>query len=109
LFYSAADVFVIPRLSRVTPRVLFEAMACQTPVVTSALGGMMEFIEDGQSGFIVDPRDSTAIAQRIVQIMQDRELAQKMGRAACEYACRQLDWRVIVQRMREEVYYPLLN
>nr|MBC7245827.1 glycosyltransferase family 4 protein [Chloroflexota bacterium] len=104
LFYSATDVFVLPRLSRVTPRVLFEAMACQVPVITSAIGGIGEFVDDGVTGFTIDPRNPSAIAQRIIQILRDAALANRMRKAAREFACRELDWSVIVRRMRTEVY-----
>jgi glycosyltransferase involved in cell wall biosynthesis len=106
-FYSAADVFVLPRLSRVTPRVLFEAMACQAAVVTSAIGGIEDFVADGHTGFLVEPRNPAAIADRIVQVLQDRMLAGRTGEAAREYACQELSWPVVVRRMRDEVYVPI--
>lgn len=104
LFYSASDVFVLPRLSRVTPRVLFEAMACQLPVITSEIGGIREFVQHRVTGFLVDPRDCSAISRRIVQVLQDKVLAKGLAKAACNFARRELDWSVIVHRMRAEVY-----
>jgi phosphatidylinositol alpha-1,6-mannosyltransferase len=109
LFYSAADAFALPRLSRVTPRVLFEAMACQKPVVTSAIGGIVDFVEDRLTGFLVDPRDPETLAERIGQLLADRDLALRMGRAARQYACRNLDWDLVVRRIRTEVYQPLVQ
>ncbi|MBC7262002.1 MAG: glycosyltransferase, partial [Chloroflexi bacterium] len=104
LFYSASDVFVLPRLSRVTPRVLFEAMACQLPVITSDIGGIREFIQHGVTGFLVDPCDCLAMSQYIMQTLWDKTLATRLGKAARDFARRELDWSVIVKRMRTEVY-----
>lgn len=104
LYYSMADVFVLPRYSCVTPRVLFEAMACRLPVVVSAIDGMQEFVEDGRTGFTVSPDEPQEIASRVVDLLQDGDLAFRLGAAARDYACRYLDWQVIVGRMREEIY-----
>jgi glycosyltransferase involved in cell wall biosynthesis len=109
LFYSAADVFALPRLSRVTPRVLFEAMACQKPIVTSAIGGIVDFVEDRKTGFLVNPRDPETLAERIEQSLVDRELALRMGRAASKYAYQNLDWDIVVRRIRTEVYDQLVQ
>lgn len=107
LYYSAATVFALPRLSRVTPRVLFQAMACQVPVVTAAIGGIEDFVIDGQTGFLVDPRDSEALAQRIIQLLTNRGLVQSMGSSARDIAIQRFDWRIVAKRVLEEVYSVL--
>jgi phosphatidylinositol alpha-1,6-mannosyltransferase len=102
--YSAADVFVLPRLSRVTPRALFEAMACGTSVVTSDIGGMAEFVKEGRTGWAVDPKSPARIAERVVGVLEDPELAASIGDAARCFARDELAWPVVVRRMRDEVY-----
>jgi glycosyltransferase involved in cell wall biosynthesis len=101
---SAADVFVLPRLSRVTPRALFEAMACGTPVVTSALGGMAEFVDEGRTGWAVNPRSPTCIAERVLGALEDPELAASIGDATRCFARDELPWPVVARRTRDEVY-----
>jgi glycosyltransferase involved in cell wall biosynthesis len=107
--YSAADVFVLPRLSRVTPRALLEAMACGSPVVTSALGGMAEFVEDGRTGWAVDPRSPTVIADRVVDVLENPGLTASIGAAARCFVRDELAWPVIVGRVRNEVYGRLVR
>ncbi len=100
LYYSASDVFVLPRLSRVTPRALFEAMACGLPVVVSEVGGMGEFIQPGSTGFVVDPRDCQHIAGLVIELLRNSDTALNLGRNARAFACTNLDWSFIVDRMR---------
>jgi len=108
LFYNAADVFVFPRLSRATPRVMLQALACALPVITSALGALEDFVVDGETGFLVPPRDPARLAERIEALLRDRIVAERFGRAARAFACRELDWDQLVPRIRENVYQPVL-
>lgn len=58
---------------------LAEAMACATPVVAMAVGGVVDLIDDGVTGFLVTPGDLEEHAERIVQLAGDRDLAARMG------------------------------
>jgi phosphatidylinositol alpha-1,6-mannosyltransferase len=106
--YQSADVFIFPRISRVTPRVLFEAMACGLPVVTSAIGGIIDFVVDGETGFLVDPYDIQSLARRVIELLQNPDQGRVMGMRAREFVQSQLDWDIIVRRIRNEVYEPLI-
>ena len=107
LYYSACDVFALPRLSRVTPRVLFEAMACRTVVITSEIGGIVDFVQDGITGFLIPPYDSNLLAFRILQVLRNEIHSVGIADAAHEFAVRNLDWDIIVHRLRTEVYETL--
>jgi glycosyltransferase involved in cell wall biosynthesis len=80
---QAIDVFV---LSSVTvecfPISLLEAMACARPAVCSAVGGIPEMINDGETGYLVPPKDPQQLASRLVKLLQDPLTARRMGRAA---------------------------
>ena len=79
----AIDVFV---LSSVTvecfPIALLEAMACARPAVCTAVGGIPEMINDGETGYLVPPKDPQQLAARLVTLLQDPQTARRMGRAA---------------------------
>jgi glycosyltransferase involved in cell wall biosynthesis len=79
----AIDVFV---LSSVTvecfPISLLEAMACARPAVCSAVGGIAEMINDGETGYLVPPKDPPQLAARLVSLLRDPLTARRMGRAA---------------------------
>lgn len=76
-----ASVVVLPSLAPMESfgMVLIEAMACQTPVVGTNIGGIPEVIKDGIDGFIVSTEDSKALALAISKIVADKELATRMG------------------------------
>jgi glycosyltransferase involved in cell wall biosynthesis len=59
---------------------VMEAMAARLPVVATAVGGTVELVRDGRSGFLVPREDAPALAQRIGQLVRRPELAQRMGR-----------------------------
>ncbi|MBU3933979.1 MAG: glycosyltransferase family 4 protein [Candidatus Omnitrophica bacterium] len=76
---SILDVFVLTSLWEGSPIVLLEAMACALPVVATSTGGAQETIHNGSSGFIVNFGDIEAMAQRIVSLLRNTNLARKMG------------------------------
>ncbi len=74
------DVFVLTSLWEGLPRVIPEAMAEGKPVVASAVDGNREAVLDGITGFLVPPGEPGAFAERVVQLLRDRELREKMGK-----------------------------
>jgi glycosyltransferase involved in cell wall biosynthesis len=83
---SAASVFALASLEENAPMSIEEAMAAGVPVVTSNRCGMPYMVEDGKSGFLVDPNDPRDIAARLRRVLEDRELRVKMGARSREIA-----------------------
>ncbi len=82
LAYAAADVFVTPSLCFDTFGIVnLEAMEQRRPVVATRFGGSMEVVEDGVSGFIENPFDVVAYAERIATLLRDEGLRAQMGEA----------------------------
>jgi glycosyltransferase involved in cell wall biosynthesis len=81
---GAADLFVLPSRSEAFPNAVLEAMAAGLPVVTSAVGGMLELVDDGRTGLLAPPDNPSALADRIVRVMDDSGLAARLGSAARE-------------------------
>src|SRR5439155_24698080 len=86
--YRRATVFCLP--CRVAedgdrdgiPNVLVEAMACGLPVVTTGISGIPELVADGINGLIVPPEDPAALAEAMVRLHRDPDLARRLGGAA---------------------------
>ena len=78
---SAMDVFVLPSYWEGMPGVVLEAMAMARPVVTTRVRGCREVTVDGETGILVPPRDVEALADAIVRLVSDKELARRMGHA----------------------------
>ena len=79
---AITDVFVLPSLMEGLPTAVLEAMAAGCPVVATRVGGTPEAVSDGETGFLVEPRDPTMLAERIGQLLRDKDLRRRMGEAA---------------------------
>jgi glycosyltransferase involved in cell wall biosynthesis len=103
--YAHCAAVVLASRQETAPMALIEAMAAGKPVVATRVGGVPGLVEDGQSGFVVEPDDVEAFAQRLVDLLTDRKLRCKMGQRA-----RQLAERFRVQTVAEQyrqLYYGL--
>jgi len=87
-FYHASDVYLHASCADTFPTTILEALACGTPVIATAVGGIPEQIEDGVTGFLVPSGDSGAMADRIRQLQNDVTLRRMMGMCAVDVARR---------------------
>lgn len=81
-YYRAADIFVHAAKADTFPNAVLEAMACGTPVVATAVGGIPEQIEDGITGFLTKPRDPTSMADRLEHLIRHTSFKEQMGKHA---------------------------
>ena len=99
LFYSAADVFVSTPWYEpfgITP---VEAMACGTPVVGAAVGGIRTTVQDGKTGFLVPPNDPAALAERLSVLQNSPQLAHAMGLAGRRRVKSHYTWSGVAARL----------
>ena len=96
--HSGATVFVCPSIYEPFGLVILEAMACETAVVASRVGGIPEIVVEGESGYLVDydadePRAfTTALAARIQELLSDPARASKMGKAGRQRVMDRFGW-----------------
>jgi len=107
LYYSAAEVCVMPSLYESFGMVALEAMACGTPVIASRVGGLTYTVRDGETGFLVPERDPKALAARLEQLLTDDNLRRRMGERAVQVAA-QYSWDVVAGAI-EALYEELLQ
>lgn len=81
-YFRAADIYLHAAKAEVWGLTITEAMACGTPVVATAVGGIPEQIEDGYTGFLVPPGDASAMAASVQMLLEDDALRQQMGARA---------------------------
>ena len=112
--YSNASVFCCPSIYEPFGIINLEAMACETAVVATAVGGIKEVVVDGETGFLVpinqmnespfEPRDpekfARDLAARINQLMADPGLCEKLGRAGRKRAEEKFGWPAIAQQTK---------
>lgn len=105
--YNLADIFLMP--SRFIQEkgdvegfgmVFLEAGACGLPVVGGNSGGVPEAIQDGKTGFLVDPRNPQDLAEKVIKLLGDEKLRQKMGEAGKSWAREMFNWEKIVKNFQ---------
>lgn len=65
-------------------RVILEAQAAKVPVVATRVGGVVEIIDDGKTGFLVPPKDPESMANAVIKLLKDKSLAESFATAAYE-------------------------
>ncbi|MBN2802142.1 MAG: glycosyltransferase [Deltaproteobacteria bacterium] len=80
-----------------------EASACSVPVIGTIHGGIPDIIDDGKTGFLVRERDSEALGERLITLLEDRDLRDKFGKAARNKMLDEYDIRQKVEEL-EQIY-----
>jgi alpha-maltose-1-phosphate synthase len=120
--YSHASVFCCPSIYEPFGIINLEAMACETAVVASAVGGIKEVVVDGETGFLVlleqmkespfEPVDpdkfSRDFAEKVNRLMRDERLRQKFGEAGRKRAVEKFSWSTIAAETKK-MYESLLD
>ena len=107
LLYGCADVFAMMCRNRWAGLeqegfgiVFVEAAACGVPQIAGDSGGSAEAVSDGETGFVMpDPNNESALAGRIVQILDDGDLRRRMAEASREKALSEFDYDVLAARL----------
>jgi len=109
-YYASCDVFVLPSVSRLEAfgLVIVEAMASGKPVVVSDIPGVNEVVEEGKDGLLCKPMDAEDLAKKIKMLLEDRELARKMGENGRKKVLEKYDWKKVAMSV-EKVYSEVLE
>lgn len=100
---GAADIFALSSDWEGNPLSVIEAMAAGLPIVSTAVGGVPELLENGSEGFIVQPGHAEQLSEAMVALLKDHELRRAMGAAAAVRAREKFDVSAMV-RAYEELY-----
>jgi glycosyltransferase involved in cell wall biosynthesis len=95
--FRRATLFVHPALHEGMPTVLLEAMACGRPVITTAVSGALEVIEQDRNGLLVPPREPTLMAEAIMRLLANGALREQLGRAARRTVEDKYSWKRVGQ------------
>ena len=96
-YYSLADVMVFPRESirlteLVTPLKPLESMAQFKPVIASDIGGHRELIADGKTGFLFEADNASALASKIIDVIDDKALLEKVSEQGLVFVREERNW-----------------
>ena len=103
-FIAAADIAVVPypRMQQemwLSPLKLFEYMSCGIAGIASAVGQVVDVVEDGGNGLLIPPGDPIALSDALIRLIEDPALRSKLGGRAREDAVRQFSWESYLSRL----------
>ena len=98
-YYQKANVVINPSLSEAFGMTLVEAMATETPVIATKIGGMPEIVDDGVTGLLTEPGNPQALADTIVESISDPTRAKAMGKAGREKVLQRYTWSKIAESL----------
>ena len=107
-YLASSDVYVSTSLSDSTSLSLQEAMACELPPVVTDLSANREWVLDGKNGFIVPVNNREILAERIVYLIENKEVMEKFGKSCREIIKEKAEYEREMDRM-ERIYQELLR
>ncbi|MCK4626504.1 MAG: glycosyltransferase family 4 protein [Phycisphaerae bacterium] len=96
---KSADCMVLPSYAEGLPMAILEAMACGLLIISTNVGAIPEVITDGVEGFLIEPGDIEALADRLVRVGQDSQLRKRMGQAGKELVRQQYSLDIMINRL----------
>lgn len=105
---AQADIFVFSSIFEGLGIAVLEAAIAKLPIVASKIDGLLDIIQDGQSGLLVEPKNPAALAQAIETMLEHPEQAKAMAEQAYNYVKNNFEVKVITQRYQKlftEIYY----
>ena len=107
-YYEIMDISVLTSFSEGLSLTLLESMAYGIPVVATRVGGNPEVVDEGRTGYLVPVKDNRSLVDRIVTLLQDKELRRRMGKEGRLRAERKFRMRDVSNRYLE-IYKGLLT
>lgn len=106
-YLGAGDIFVLPSLSEGFPVVILEAMASGLPIIATKIRGISEIVKDGENGFLIPPKNSNEIAEKILMLINDSKLIKSISDNN-KIEAQRYSWETIVEKI-EEIYFQVIN
>lgn len=97
--FQEAHVYCLPSYNEVMPVSVIEAMAASLPVISTDVAGIPDCVVDGETGYIIEPGDRAALANRLSRLLTDPALAARMGQAGRRRAETHFDDEVVAREL----------
>jgi glycosyltransferase involved in cell wall biosynthesis len=106
--FAESDIFVLPSRNEGFSNSLIQAMASGLPCIATRVGGNAEALEEGASGFLIDSEDHQALAERLMLLLRDPQMARRMGRRGRQAAAERFGMTAMLARLMD-IYDELLE
>jgi len=97
--FQAADILVLPSYSEGMPMSILQALASGVSIVATPVGAIPDFVQNGENGFLVQPKDRVELAEKVLLLLKDDALRQRMAAFNRELARTQFDVNTVVGRL----------
>ena len=101
--YKNCTLYCLPSYSEGLPTSVLEAMSFGKPVITTPVGGLKNFFQDGVMGFFVQPKDSDDLESKLRILLKDQDLRKKIGKFNFDYAHQHIMSDKVAKKMFEEI------
>ncbi len=108
LFYSAADILIVPSYYESFGLVVLEGMASQIPIVASRKGGLRITVKDGLTGLLFEPRNPKDLKEKVLQIFHSKNLVRFLVRDAYQDVLENYSWKYIAEKIGN-LYKSFIN
>ncbi len=98
-FLRGCDILVRPSLNEGMPLTVLEAMACGIPTVASNIAGTPQILSHGETGFLIEPKDTKQLAFYVTKLAKDQKLRHSMGRRARAFTEKTPGWSSVASQM----------
>ena len=99
-FFEKADIFALPTYAEAMPMSVIEAMAAGLPIVSTTVGGIPELIDENEEGFLTEPANVEKFAEKLSELIKDKNLRVKMGQKAQTKVKKKLDFAVFTEKLK---------
>ncbi len=96
---ETGDVFVLPSYLEDMPMAILEAMAYEMPVVSTNIAGIPEMVEDGKSGFLIEPGDACTLAKKLSLLIENESLRREFGKRSRRLVKEEFSDEVILKKV----------
>jgi len=100
-YLAASDIFIRPSLSEGLGSAFLEAMAAGVPIIGTRVGGIPDFLVDGETGLFCEAQNPQSIAEKIKLLLADETLRQKLITNGKKLVAEKYNWNIIVKQMEE--------
>ncbi|MGZ4897245.1 MAG: glycosyltransferase family 4 protein [Candidatus Angelobacter sp.] len=99
--YAAMDIFVLPSLNEGLPMTILEAMAASKPVIATKVGAIPTLIRNGETGLLVEARDTDGLRKAIARLLSDPDLCRRMGAEGHDWVSRNYTSEAMALKYRQ--------
>ena len=108
LYFAISDMFIRPSRSEGLGSSFLEAMAAGIPIIGTPVGGIVDFLKDGETGYIAEPENPDSVAYNMNEILDDPKRTERITRNAEDLVRRNYSWEIVGKMMRN-IFDKLIN